>query len=112
MSAFLIDVEGPDYELSVEKYLSRLDILKTQVKNFQLLVDMADEDVRGTIGRLGDSLFLSRQSHQADLIWILAELNGVLLHWGEDDNFDAGVAKSKVQYLITTINEKFKENSE
>lgn len=125
MSAFLIDVEVPDHEPAVKKSLAKLELLKSQMKNSQLIVDIAEEEIRSNIHKLRDSLFLSRQSHEVDLIWILGELKAIITSWPNDGvsattdpmDFSASVSdvrvaviKDRVQHLATALDEKVKES--
>lgn len=108
MSTFLIDVEGPNHDLVVKESLAKLEILKSQINNSQLMVGIIEEEVQKGIRNLRDNLFLSRQSHEADLIWIVGELKRVLLHWGDDETLNAA-SREIVRHLMTTLNEKVKE---
>lgn len=110
MSAFLIDVEVPCHESAVRESLAKLELLKSQMRNSQLIVDIAEEEIRGNIQKLRDSLFLSRQSHEADLIWILGELKGTIAAWG-DDEFHQAVTKDRVLNLVKALDEKTKGES-
>lgn len=110
MSAFLIDVEGPDHGPVVKGTLAKLEILKSQMKNSQLMVDIAEEEIQDGIRTLRDHLFLSRQSHQADLIWILSELKGVLAHWS-DDEIENAATKERVLHLKQSLTSKIEGDS-
>lgn len=125
MSAFLIDVEGPDHEPVVRDSLNKMELLKSQIGNSQTLVGMAEEEVRRNIERLRDSLFLSKQSHVADLIWVVGELKAILASWidaktpvDQPLNFDisisdvqVAVARERVQHLATALTEKIKDDA-
>lgn len=104
---FLIDVEGPSHDHVVKGTLAKLNLLKSQINNSQLMVGIAEEEIEGGINRLRDNLFLSQQSHQADLIWIVGELKGVLAHWGETDVLNAAT-KDRVLHLTRALDEKIK----
>jgi len=108
VSAFLIDVEGPDHAEVVKTSMAKLEILKSQIKNSQLLVEIADKEIQAGIQRLRDNLFLSQQSHVADLIWIVGELKGTVATWG-DDEFHIAASKERVQHLLTSLSNKIKE---
>lgn len=109
MTGFLIDVEGPDHGAVVKTSLAKLELLKSQINNSQLMVDIAEKEIEGDIKKLKDYLFLSQQSHVADLIWVLGELKGVLLHWGEDEISNAAT-KDRVQNFVSALSRKIKEN--
>jgi len=109
MSAFLIDVEGPNHEDVVKTSLAKLEILKSQIQNSQRLVDIAEEEIKGGIRNLRDNLFLSQQSHVADLIWVLGELKGILASWGETEILNAAT-KDRVQNFTKALSRKIKDN--
>lgn len=109
MSVFLVDVEGPDHEAVVRSSLNKMELLKSQIRNSQILVDMAEEEVRSNIEKLRDGLFLSQQSHVADLIWVVGELKGVLAHWGEEETPNAAT-KDRVQQFVRALDNKIKES--
>lgn len=109
MSTFLIDVKGPDHEPVVRESLDKMELLKSQIANSQTLVGMAEEEVRKSIERLRDQLFLSSQSHVADLIWVVGELKGVLASWGEEEIPNA-MTKERVQNFVLSLNNKIKDN--
>jgi hypothetical protein len=109
VSVFLIDVEGPNHEAVVQASLTKLEILKSQIKNSERLVDIAEEEIQGGIRNLRDNLFLSQQSHVADLIWVLGELKGVLASWG-DTEYLTTMTKDRVQQFTKALEQKIKEN--
>ena len=68
MTAFLIDVAGPDHEAAVKTTLAKMQILKSQINNARLMADIAEEEVQKGIRQLRDNLFLSQQSHEAESV--------------------------------------------
>lgn len=62
-----------------------------------------------SVDRVANEQILLRQSHLADLTWVLGELKGVLANWGEDEISNA-VTKQRVQHLVEALDTKIIED--
>lgn len=111
MTAFLIDVAGPDHKDMVKATLAKMAILKSQINNSKLMADIAEEEVQKGIRQILDDLFLSQQSHEADLVWVLGELKGVLASWG-DTEYLTTMTKERVQNFVSALSRKIKEETD
>jgi hypothetical protein len=111
VTAFLIDVAGPDHEAAVKTTLAKMQILKSQINNARLMADIAEEEVQKGIRQLRDNLFLSQQSHEADLVWVLGELKGVIASWG-DTEYLTTMTKERVQNFVSVLSKKIKDDAD
>lgn len=113
---FPLDVMDMNYEAVTTEHLMRLEFLKGYIRNenlAMLFLAVAEEQeekekARSKFRSLESNLFVSRQMHEADLVWILGELKGALASWGHDEIHDA-VTKERVQRLVSAIVEKIDE---
>lgn len=85
----------PDLESNLDKAAvdarTKIDLLKSYIDG----VSEAESSARK------DS-FLTKQAHYADLIWLLAELNGTIAAWGEDQ-FHVSMTKGRLQYIVKEL---------
>lgn len=68
------------------------------------------ENLRSDVERVANEQILLKQSHIADLSWIVTELKGVLASWGDTEILNA-VTKERVRHLVVALTEKIEEGS-